>query len=185
MGKAAALLITFIISAIIFNPLGSVGEKVLGLNVKETENSADTEKMEFEDISSPTPTPTPTPTPSPSLTPSPTSTLQPSATPVPTPTPYVVSGEELTSLFERFANEFGVDVWQLRRIADCESGFNTNARNLNYLGLFQFSPQSWKSIRQLMGTDTNPDLRVNPEEAIKTASYAISIGRSSMWPNCK
>jgi hypothetical protein len=35
-----------------------------------------------------------------------------------------------------------------------------------------------------MGLDTNPDLRKNAEEAIRTAAYKILNGGRGAWPNC-
>ena len=171
---AATIAITF---AII--PIKFVGEKVLGNSAVQV-NSVETITPQPSVV--PEPTNTPTPSPIPTLSPTP---IPPTLTPTPKPTPVVVSAEELIGYFNRYAGEYGVDVWQLRRIAECESGFNTNAANRYYLGLFQFSAPSWKNLRQIMGQDANPDQRVNPQEAIKTAAYAISIGRASIWPNCK
>jgi hypothetical protein len=35
-----------------------------------------------------------------------------------------------------------------------------------------------------MNLDPNPELRFNPEEAIKTAAFKISTVGFSPWPNC-
>jgi len=156
-----------------------------------------------------TPTETPTETPSPSLTPSDTPTPIPSETitqtPTITPTPTLIititptdsitptptmkpitAPVNLDSLFSKYADQYHVDIQLLKKIAKCESNFNTNAVGPKglYLGMFQFGDGSWQSIRKQMGQDPNPSLRTSAEEAIKTASYAISLGRASMWPNC-
>ncbi|MCL5969933.1 MAG: transglycosylase SLT domain-containing protein [Patescibacteria group bacterium] len=73
---------------------------------------------------------------------------------------------------------------KLRSIAYCESKFNPNAINGDYCGLFQFSSDTWQSTRREMGLDENPDLRFNPEEAIKTAAFKISRGGINSWRNC-
>lgn len=128
-----------------------------------------------------TPSPTPSPTPEPTKTPKPT----PSPTPSPTPIPQsVFSSEEIHGFIERFAGQYGVDPNVLRHLAVCESGFNPLATKLNYVGLFQFSPNTWIKYRQLMGEDVDIDLRLNAEEAVQTAAYAYSLNHDSIWRNC-
>ncbi len=126
-----------------------------------------------------TPSPTSSPTPEPTETPSPTPV--PTETPIPQP---VFSSEEIHGFIERFAGQYGVDPNVLRHLAVCESGFNPLAANLNYAGLFQFSPNTWIKYRQLMGEDADIDLRLNAEESVQTAAYAYSIGNDGIWPNC-
>ncbi len=139
----------------------------------------------------PTPTPTPTPTPRPTVTPTPTPTPLPTPTPTPlptatpTPTPIPVSQGDLDGWFERFAKEYGIDRMKLFALAACESMLKTNATNGDYAGLYQFSSSTWQSTRITMGADPNPILRMNPEQAIKTAAYKISISGLDPWPGCK
>ncbi len=143
----------------------------------------------------PTPTPTATPTPKPTDTPTPTPQVTNTPTPTPTatttPTPTVVpamqpSGTDLDNWFTQYANQYHVDRDLLHKIAQCESGFNTNSNNSNmYLGMYQFGEQTWISTRTAMGADPNPALRTNAEEAIKTAAYKISQGGAGAWPNCQ
>jgi hypothetical protein len=121
-----------------------------------------------------TPTPSPTPTPTPSPTPSPS----------PTPTPFPVTSEQLDSWFTQYANHYSIDRSLLWQIAACETGLRPNATNWIYGGMFQFSPNTWKANRSLMGADTNPDLRFNPEEAIRTAAFVLSTRGPGAWPNC-
>jgi len=123
----------------------------------------------------------PTPTPTPSPTPKPTKTPKPTPTPIPQP---VFSSEEIHGFIERFAGQYGVDPNVLRHLAVCESGFNPLAEKLNYVGLFQFSPNTWIKYRQLMGEDIDISLRANAEEAVQTAAYALSSGDDHIWPNC-
>src|SRR4030042_2031168 len=127
---------------------------------------------------------TPTFTPTPTVAPSPTSTPIPSPTPTPTPTPVMLTSEELENLFTKYASQYSVDKELLKRIAKCESNFNTNAIFRDYAGLFQFASSSWISSRNLMGQDNNPSLRFSAEEAIKTAAFKISRGETNAWPNC-
>src|SRR4030042_5961889 len=134
-----------------------------------------------------TPSPTPTLTPIPTLTPTPTLKPTPKPTPVRTPTPIPqpkFSSEQINEFINRFASQYGVDPNVIRHIALCESGFNPSAIHLSYYGLFQFAPTTWKNIRKEIGEDTNTDLRLNAEEAVQTAAYAISVGKKGIWPNC-
>jgi len=139
---------------------------------------------QFEIISptpSPTPEPTNTPTPTPKPKPQPTPTLKPTPTPISQPT---VSSEQINSFIERFAGQYGVDPSALRSIAVCESGFNPLAANLVYAGLYQFTPTTWIKYRELLGEETNPDLRFNAEEAVQTAAFVLSLGQTFIWPSC-
>src|SRR3989344_4908892 len=133
----------------------------------------------------PTPTaePAPTATPEPTSTPTPTFTPTPTDTPTPTPTP-IAAPVDLEALFTKYSNEYSVDKDLLKRIADCESHFNSEAVNGDYIGMFQFATSSWSSTRSAMGLDTNPDLRRNSEEAIRTTAFKIANGGQSSWPNC-
>jgi hypothetical protein len=140
-----------------------------------------------------TPTPTLsetiTPTQSPILTVTLTLTQTPTSTLTPTVIPTirsVVAPTNIDELFTKYSNEYHADIQLLKKIAKCESNFNANAVGPKglYLGMFQFGDGSWQSIRRQMGQDPNPSLRTSAEESIKTASYAISLGRASMWPNC-
>jgi hypothetical protein len=135
-----------------------------------------TSPMPLTGLAFPTLTPTPTPTPTPTLTPTPT--------PSPTPTPVPLTSTELENFFTQYANLYSVDKNLLRKIAACESGFNTNAVYMDYAGLFQFSTGAWINSRALMGQDGNLALRTNAQEAIKTAAFKISRGEVSAWPNC-
>jgi hypothetical protein len=126
----------------------------------------------------PTLTPTNTPTPTPSPTPTPT----PTPTPIPTPVP--LTSTNLEDLFTKYANFYSVNKDLLRKIAACESGFNTNASYGDYLGMFQFSSGAWINSRALMGEDSNLGLRTSAEESIKTAAFKISRGEVSAWPSC-
>jgi len=133
----------------------------------------------------PTPSPTPTLTPTQTPTPTPTNTPTPTPTLTPTPTP-VAAPIDLEALFNNYSNKYSIDKNILKKIAACESGFNTNANYRNiYLGMFQFAKSSWISVRTDMNADPNPTLRTNPEEAIKTAAYMLSVSRQNAWPNCK
>lgn len=153
--------------------------KVLGLSAIATPTSTPIPS---------TPTSTPTPTPTPTLSPSPTPTISP--TPTLSPTPTVVpqpefSNSQIHDFINRFAGQYGVDVNILRHIATCESGFREHATNGPYAGLFQFAPITWKNIRKEIGESGDPDLRLNAEESVQTAAYALSQGKIGIWPGCR
>lgn len=131
----------------------------------------------------PSPTPTETPTPTPTRKPTPKNTPTPKPTPTPTPVP--VSSEQINGFIEQYARQYSVDPNQLRHIAICESGFNPNAVNGPYAGLYQFASKTWSNNRNIMGEDPNPGLRLNAEESVQTAAYLYSIKGPSLWPNCK
>lgn len=131
-----------------------------------------------------TPTPSPTESPIPSPTPSPFPTAVPTKTPKPFPTPTPVSPAEINALIDRFSGQYAVDPNVVRHIAICESGFNPQAANGAYVGLFQFAPITWKNIRKEIGEDVSPKLRFSAEESVQTAAYALSQGKRGIWPNC-
>ncbi len=132
-----------------------------------------------EKVTAATTTPTPIPTPTPTKTPEPT------PTPIPTPTPVTYSTQEIDGFFNEYSSQYGVDIWYLRKIAVCESGYRATAKNLYYQGMYQFGEATWRSRRVAMGEDPNPTLRNDAREAIKTAAYLVSKGfAKSLWPNC-
>ena len=134
---------------------------------------------------SPLPTFTPTPTPTNTPTPTPTSTPTPTYTPTPTPTKQIPpSASSLDEFFSKYSKEYGIEESALRKIAVCESGYNTSASNGPYGGMFQYSDSTWTSTRSQMGLDGNPELRFNAEESIKTTAFKISRGGIGAWPNC-
>lgn len=135
-----------------------------------------------------TPSIVPSETPTPSLTPTPTSTSTPTPTLTPSPTPIPqpeFSSEQINSFIDRFAGQYAIDPHVLRHVAVCESGFNSNALNGIYAGLYQFNASTWKSNRAQMREEVSPDLRFNAEEAVQTAAYLISKGKLYLWPNCR
>lgn len=114
---------------------------------------------------------------------SPTPTIAPIVTPQ---AQVIIAPEELESLFEQYAQEYGIDSSTLKIIAKCESRFNPSAQSKNglYGGLFQYSASTWVSTRRAMGLDENAELRFNAEEAIKTSAYKIANGGIGAWQNC-
>lgn len=148
------------------------------------------EEKVFRPIPSGNPTPLPTFTPTPTYTPTPTPTPTNTPTPTPTPTPTVYipppAPGELDNYFKRYSGEFSADENLMRKIAACESGYNVSSHNttFDYAGMYQFSRDTWINTRTNMGADSNPDLRFNAEEAIKTAAFKISRGGQGAWSSC-
>jgi hypothetical protein len=118
-------------------------------------------------IISETPVPTPTPTPS------------------TTPTPTLPPVKNLDEIFDKVSHEQSVERDALKKIALCESGLNPRAANGDYLGLYQFSTNTWITTRRKMNQDANPTLRFSPEDSIKTAAFKIATEGKNAWPNCK
>lgn len=141
-------------------------------------------------VTSAAPTLTSAPTSTPTITPTNTPTPQSASTPIPpsTPTfpplPTLASAPDLESLFQKYSDEYAVAKDLLKRIASCESGFNSEADTGLYAGMFQFSSQTWINNRNAMGLDPNPDLRKNAEESIRTAAFMIARGQQNAWKNC-
>lgn len=109
----------------------------------------------------------------------------PTRTPTPTPTNVPIQRSDLNDLFTRYSNHYSVNRDILIKIAACESGLNPGAKNGIYGGLFQFSEQSWITIRKRMQADSAASLRFNPEEAIKSAAFKISTDGIEAWPYCR
>lgn len=135
------------------------------------------------------------------VAPSPTLTVQPTVTPIPTQMPTVTptlivveetkevqitAPHEIQALIDRYAAEYGADPAKMAIIAKCESGFNSSAVSPSgaYVGLFQFVAGTWISNRNAMGLDSNPALRANAEEAIKTAAFKMGRDGYGAWPVC-
>lgn len=133
-------------------------------------------------VSTPLETPSASPSASPTIKPTDSAVL--TASPSAQPTPKGASSSEINGFIDRFSSQYGIDPNVLRYIAICESGFRSNAENAGYVGLYQFGPVTWKNLRQEFGEDINIDLRYSAEESVQTASYALSKGKSGIWPNC-
>lgn len=143
------------------------------------------QKVLAEATISPTASPTPSPTPTTTPTPTPSPTPKPTKKPTPVPTPSPATPSEINGLIDRFSSQYSVDPNVMRHIAICESGFNPNAVNGPYIGLYQFAATTWKNIRLEMGEDVNTNLRFSAEESAQTAAYAVSKGKEGIWPHCE
>lgn len=91
---------------------------------------------------------------------------------------------DLKALFNKYGNEYGIGEQVLEKIGRCESGFNPQAVNGPYAGMYQFVASTWVSNRKAMGLDPNPNLRFNTEEAIRTTAFKISRDGTGAWPVC-
>jgi len=141
-----------------------------------------------EPLSSPSePDPSPATSPQPSAIPSPEiptpdDSPVPSTTPKPTVSP--VSDAQLNEWFTTYANKESVNKDLLKKIAVCESQLHTMATNGPYGGLFQFSTSTWIATRTAMNLNSDPALRFNSQEAIKTAAFRLATVGFAAWPNC-
>lgn len=122
---------------------------------------------------------------SPSLSPTPIPTIAPTPKPTPTPAPAAIFAPSgLEPLFIKYSDDYSIDNQLLKRIAKCESGFNPNASANGYAGLFQFSQALWTQTRNLLGLNSDQNLRFNAEESIRTAAFMVSQNHLGIWPNC-
>ncbi len=117
-------------------------------------------------------------------TPIPTPTKTPTPLPTKTPTPLPYTSADYEQWFTTYSNHQSINREILKKIAICESNLNPKANNGIYGGLYQFTANSWISIRRAMNLDPNPDLRFDPEEAIKTAAFKIAVSGTKAWPIC-
>lgn len=76
------------------------------------------------------------------------------------------------------AAAYGLPEGRLERVAFCESGFNSNATNGRYLGLFQFGSRLWNA------TPYRSFQRSDPYAASFAAAWAFSRGMARHWPVC-
>lgn len=123
-------------------------------------------------------------TPIPTASPTATSTIKKQVTPKPKPTPTAEPKENVSRLVDKYSSEYGLDVNVVRYLVLCESGLRSNATNGKYVGLFQYDERTWKTIRTEMKLDVDVELRYSAEEAVKTTTYALSKGKTKLWPNC-
>lgn len=174
--------------------------QVIGNTIKNSQDGKFTNESLNITQTDPQLTITATPTPAPSQSSSPTiptpentrdEATRPTTTSIliPTPTPTVplqytspVTGYD--GMIETYGAQYRVDANILKKIASCESGFNPNALNGPYGGMYQFAAQTWINTRSQMGRDTNPDLRFDAKEAIMTAAFKISRDGTGAWANC-
>jgi hypothetical protein len=87
-------------------------------------------------------------------------------------------GPRIRHAFRLAAAAYGVPEERLRRVAECESRLEPDARNGIYLGLFQFGAPLWSR------TPFGAFERSDPYAAALAASWAFSRGLSSHWPVC-
>lgn len=92
--------------------------------------------------------------------------------------------EDIHQLIERYSSEYGANKDMMIIIAKCESGFRAEATNGSFAGIYQFLGSTWKSNRNAMGLDPNPDLRFNAEESVKTAAFKMGRDGYGAWPVC-
>ncbi len=128
-------------------------------------------------------TPEPTPTASPAATPTAKPTVK-KIVVTPKPTPTAEPTENVNKLIDKYSIQYGLDPNVFRHLAVCESNLRSNAVNGRYVGIFQYDSETWRKIRVEMGAVADSELRYSAEEAVKTTAFALSKGKSKLWPNC-
>ncbi|MBI4137189.1 transglycosylase SLT domain-containing protein [Candidatus Roizmanbacteria bacterium] len=136
------------------------------------------QKVATKQVTKPAPTRIPSPSPE-FIQATPTSVLP--TVPVTPSEPYATPYD---AWFDQYSVTYNIDRQTLVNIARCESGFNPQATNGPYDGMYQFHAGTWHSTRTAMGENPDADLRFNPEEAIKTAAWKIAHGGIGAWPVC-
>lgn len=108
--------------------------------------------------------------------------MTPKPTNTPIPIPY--TAVDINHWIDFYSNKESVNKDLLRKIAWCESKFNPLAVNGIYVGLFQFAPNTWMTLRRILNLNTDISLRFNPEESIRTAAFKLALNGLAAWPNC-
>jgi hypothetical protein len=119
-----------------------------------------------------------------SITPNPSPTIKPNNIRLVSSHKEISAPDNYDVLIKKYASMYSVDAGLLVRIAKCESGFNPQAVNGPFAGMYQFMSGTWISNRKAMGLNTDPALRYDAEESIKTAAYKISHDGAGAWPVC-
>jgi len=89
---------------------------------------------------------------------------------------------ELIHYINHFAKEYGVSARYLVCLVREESRFNPNVigDGGKAHGVAQWHLASWRFMREKMGLSTD-DLRLCPEESIRTMAFAVANGYSRWW----
>jgi len=98
----------------------------------------------------------------------------------PKPTNY--QGGDIGTYIIQKCGQYGCNSDQLMRVMYCESGGRPNARNGQYLGLFQFHPKTFSANASRIGLGY-ADIW-NPYHQIEVATWMFSIGQAGQW-SCK
>lgn len=130
-----------------------------------------------------TPTSAPTSIPTSTLTPTPTKII-PTQIISPKPTANTSKPQTLDDLFIKYGAIYNVNPDVLKKIAECESGFDVNQITGDYAGLFQFASFAWREARGRIGLPDDLNLRFNAEESIRTAAFEINYKGTSGWDDC-
>jgi hypothetical protein len=92
------------------------------------------------------------------------------------------SGNTYHEKIDFYCVKFGCNPVQLKRVMNCESTNNMNARNGQYVGLFQFGPQTFNSFARSSGLVGGNIY--NAEHQIYVAAWAFANGNAYHW-SCK
>lgn len=118
-------------------------------------------------------TPVPTPAPTPSPTPSPT------ATPTSEPSSGGGTTYSRSQVIAGIRAAWGADDDEAVQVAACESGYNTRATNGQFLGLWQFRIETWRTY----GGSGDPRDH-SPEEQTRVAYNLYRARGWAPWPGC-
>jgi len=82
------------------------------------------------------------------------------------------------------ADQYGVNRDLARCICQHESEWNPEAVSLDgqYVGLWQWELESFRSVRGEMGKNSAVDLRADAIASTEAALWTISQGHASWWP---
>lgn len=93
----------------------------------------------------------------------------------------------IPEMIVKFSEKYNVNEDIINTVIKCESGFNPNAVNMadshklsqGSHGIAQFSRETFKYYSEQIGI-LNGD-PYNPEQAIETMAYMLSIGQGNHW----
>ena len=104
-----------------------------------------------------------------------------------TSTTITTSTTTINNLIDKYASEYKTDQGLMKKIIACESSFDPKAksRKSSATGLAQFILPTWKETRVEMNLDTNPELRTNAEESIKTMAFKLSTDGTTAWKSSR
>ena len=94
------------------------------------------------------------------------------------------SKEDAIALVEHWCGYYGLDVERCKRIVNCESGFNSQAKNKvsSAAGLYQFIRSTWNSTAQKYGKYyPYEDWVWNAEANAELGAYLASTGGWGHW----
>ncbi len=94
----------------------------------------------------------------------------------------IIIKQTIPEMIINYSEEYKVDPMLVSCILFNESSYNPEAigDSGKAKGIAQFHLNTFKTFRKLMGM-SQKDLRLNPEESIRTLCWALSTGRGYHW----